>query len=148
MLTDAFMYANSTLRIAESASSPEDFLHLSDSLVSIIERSKDASLKQARRVIHRLRRRQLYRFADEHLLPTDRFVDIQPVDITTCQDAGRAGINLTPEDVYVKTVTLNFGMKDKNPVDRVLFFKTWYVYSSYLFPRIRSPQFGAKFVKK
>lgn len=96
--------------------------------MSIIERSKDVSLKQARHVIHRLRRRQLYRFADEQLLPTDRSPDIQPVDVTTCQDAARAGVTLTPDDVHVKTVTLNFGMKEQNPVDNVLFFKNWYVY--------------------
>lgn len=128
MLTDAFLHADSTLKISESTSNPEDFLHMTDSLVAIIERSKEPELKQSRHIIHRLRRRKLYRYVDEHLMPTNRSISISPQDITTCQDTAHSGIILSPEDIHVKMVTLDFGMKEHNPVDKVLFFKNWYVF--------------------
>lgn len=127
MLTDALLHADNTLDIANSIGRPEDFLHMTDSIIPIIERGKQSSLKSARHIIHRLRRRKLYRFADEKLMPADRAVNIQPEDITTCQDVARSGVTLTPDDVHVKLSTLNFGMRERNPVDSVLFFKNWYV---------------------
>ncbi|CDF37418.1 unnamed protein product [Chondrus crispus] len=68
--------------------------------------------------------RDLYRFVDEILLPPGRVCTVAPQDITTCQDLS-TGVNLVPEDVYVVHVPLHFGMKSKNPVDNVLFFKDW-----------------------
>lgn len=126
MITDAFLEADSTLKISDSISDPTDFMTMTDSLVPIIERSKDSSLASARKIIHRLRRRQLYRFVDEVLLPAGASRRISPEEITTCQDAS-TGVNLVPRDIYIAHVTLNFGMKSKNPVDNVLFFKDWYV---------------------
>lgn len=125
MITDAFLEANSTLKIADSISDPEDFLTMTDVLVPIIERSKESSLAGARKIITRLRRRKLYRFVDELLLPAGVSRQITAEDITPFQNVAHFGINLRPEDIYVAHVTLNFGMKSKNPVDNVMFFKDW-----------------------
>lgn len=129
MVSDALLHADETLRIADSIERPEDFIAISDCVISQIEFSKEPQLKQSKDLIHRLRRRRLYRFVDEILLPTD--CTCHPVvcaeDITTCQDAAGTNVTLTPDDVYVTKVSLNFGMKEQNPVDRVLFFKSWYV---------------------
>lgn len=125
MITDAFLEANNTLRIAESISDPSDFLTMTDTLVPIIERSKEPSLAGAREIIGRLRRRRLYRFVDEFLLPAGATCKITPEEITTSQDSAGTGIDLRPDDIHVAHVTLNFGKKSKNPVDHVLFFKDW-----------------------
>lgn len=131
MFTDAFLLADEALEIADSVHNPEDFLGMTDSIIPIIERSKDPRLKDARHVMHRIRRRQLYRFVDEHLMPNGRSVSIKPEDVTTCQDSAHTGITLAPEDVHIKMVTLNFGMKEQNPVDKVHFFNFWYVFPSF-----------------
>ena len=34
------------------------------------------------------------------------------------------GIQLRPEDIIVDFHTLNWGMKNKNPMDQILFFKS------------------------
>lgn len=125
MITDAFLEANSTLKIADSITDPAEFLTMTDSLVPIIERSKESSLVGARKIISRLRRRKLYRFVDEILLPAGVSRKITAEEITTCQDRANTGIELRPDDIYVAHVTLNFGMKSRNPVDQVLFFKDW-----------------------
>eukprot|EP00177_Eucheuma_denticulatum_P002979 GFKZ01005358.1.p2 GENE.GFKZ01005358.1~~GFKZ01005358.1.p2 ORF type:complete len:250 (-),score=26.19 GFKZ01005358.1:1103-1852(-) len=125
MVNDAFLEADRTLEISDSISDPEAFLTMTDSIIPIIERSKESSLANARRIIRRLRCRRLYRFVDEFLVPAGTKLQISPEDITTWQDASGTGVNLVPDDIHVAHVKLNFGMKDKNPVDKVLFFQDW-----------------------
>lgn len=132
MMADAFLEADSTLKISASIGDPVEFMTMTDSIVPIIERSKVSSLAGARKIIRRLRTRELYRFVDEVLLPAGVSRQISPPDITTCQDSS-TGVNLVPDDIHIAHVTLNFGMKSKNPIDNVLFFKDWYVAHA-LFP--------------
>ncbi len=43
------------------------------------------------------------------------------------QDVSRFyGVDLKPEDIIVSFYTLNWGMKDKSPMDQILFFKNEY----------------------
>lgn len=127
MVADAFLQADSQLGISSSIADPEEFLTVTDSLTAVIERSKDVAMAPARNLIRRLRCRKLYRLVEEVLLPAGMHRRITPQQITSCQDSAGTGVTLTPDDIYVAHVSLNFGMKDKNPVDRVLFFKDWYV---------------------
>jgi len=126
MVADILAEANSELNIANSINDPEKFLGMSDTVLHTIEYSTSANLKKARQLLHRLRRRDLYSFVDEILLPPTFFQDgarITAEDITTNQNSG--DVNLVPEDIKLSIVTLNFGMKDKNPVDAVKFFTDW-----------------------
>lgn len=138
MVNDAFLEADRTLQISDSISDPEAFLTMTDCIIPIIERSKEFSLANARRIIRRLRCRRLYRFVDEFLVPAGTELRTSPEDITTCQDASGTGVNLVPGDIHVAHVKLNFGMKDRNPVDKVLFFQDWYVCMLYMFPMLNS----------
>lgn len=128
MVSDAFLHADRQLGISSSIVDPEEFLTVTDSLTAIIERSKDIAMAPARNLIRRLRCRKLYRLVEEVLLPAGMSRRLTPQQIATCQDSAGTGVILTPDDIYVAHVSLNFGMKDKNPVDRVLFFKDWYVH--------------------
>jgi len=126
MMADILALANKELKISESINDPGKFLSMSDTILHYIEFSTSANLKTARDLVHRLRRRDLYSFVDETLLPSSFFQHgghITAEDITTNQNTG--GINLVPDDIKVSIVTLNFGMKNKNPVDSVKFFKDW-----------------------
>lgn len=133
MITDALIHADETLRIADTIERPEDFLALNDSIITRIEFSKEQQLVASRNIIQRLRRRRLYRFVDEVLLPANRACHpiVCPEDITTCQDASGTGVTLLPDDIHVSEATLNFGMREENPVDRVLFFTNWYVHVTF-----------------
>lgn len=126
MVADAFLAADRPLGISASIADPVAFMRLTDALLPVIEYSTDPSLAAARKIVRRIRTRDLYRFVDEILLPPGRVCTVAPHDITTCQDLS-TGVNLVPDDVYVVHVPLNFGMKSKNPVDNVLFFKDWCV---------------------
>lgn len=123
MLADILTFANSSLNIADSICDPVQFMSMTDVILHKIEFSNSSALSQARALVHRLRRRDLYSFVDEVLLPEGFARVITPQDITTCQVSGE--INLVPDDIVLATVTLNFGMKNKNPIDNVKFFPDW-----------------------
>lgn len=102
---------------------------MTDCILHTIQHSKDAALANARNLVYRLRRRDLYSFVDGVLLPADWKRVIQPEDITTCQTKGSgtsSSVNLVPDDIVLKTVTLNFGKKNQNPLDFVQFFRNWH----------------------
>lgn len=133
MIADAFFAADPVLHLAESITDPKEFMAMTDSLLHAIEFSKDYRLAEARRIVSRLRHRNLYSFVDELLLPAGSSSRISVEDITTCQD-GR-DVNLVPDDIVLATVTLNFGMKRENPIDSVRFFRDWYVHvTNHIFP--------------
>jgi deoxynucleoside triphosphate triphosphohydrolase SAMHD1 len=125
MITDAFMHADQTLEISDAIFDAPSFMRLTDSLLYQIEHSKDQRLASARSIVDRIRRRKLYRFVDECLLPEGSKRRVTEQEITTSQDSGKWGINLRPEDIVISNVALNFGRKDQNPVENVLFFKDW-----------------------
>lgn len=125
MIMDAFQEADSILQISDGIFSAEDFLRLSDSLLIRIEHSREASLASARALIGRIRRRQLYRFVDETLLPEGCARRVTEKDVVSYQETGSCNVDLRPEDVLIFTVRLNFGRGNTNPVDSVFFFKDW-----------------------
>lgn len=131
MIADAFLEADPILKISDAITDPEDFLSLNDNLLNTIQFSKSPGLASAKDIVMRLRRRDLYKFVDEILLPAGTTRVVRPEEITTCQEAGSTGVNLVPNDILVVPTTLNFGKKNQNPVDKVLFFKDWCVCISF-----------------
>eukprot|EP00188_Purpureofilum_apyrenoidigerum_P005239 Plantae.Rhodophyta-Purpureofilum_apyrenoidigerum.ctg6646.p1 GENE.Plantae.Rhodophyta-Purpureofilum_apyrenoidigerum.ctg6646~~Plantae.Rhodophyta-Purpureofilum_apyrenoidigerum.ctg6646.p1 ORF type:complete len:474 (-),score=72.29 Plantae.Rhodophyta-Purpureofilum_apyrenoidigerum.ctg6646:444-1865(-) len=133
MAVDALLAADNVLKISESISSPRDFLRMSDSLLYVIEVSDDPKLAEARKILDRLQRRQLYSFVDEVLLPS-HVAHISEEDISTCQPDGGM---LRPTDLAVYIIRANHGMGPRNPVQNVEFYRTVEDVESF---RIRSEQ--------
>ena len=59
------------LKIADMIDNPEDYLHLTDDIVHTIEKSKCPELEKARHIIKSIRKRDLYKFVDEFLIPPE-----------------------------------------------------------------------------
>jgi deoxynucleoside triphosphate triphosphohydrolase SAMHD1 len=125
MISDAMLLADQSLEISDAIGSSVQFLRLTDYVLREIENSRSACLADARSIVRRIRCRKLYRFCDEHLMPAGGFREITELDVTTSQDAAKWDIDLKPEDIVVSLVVLNFGRKDRNPLDSVMFFKDW-----------------------
>jgi hypothetical protein len=125
MIMDAFLAADQTLGISEAILEATSFLRLSDSTLNQIEHSRDSRLAASRDLIARIRRRRLYRFVDETLLPKGCCRRITELDVSSYHDSGSSGVDLRPEDLVIFTVKLNFGRGDANPVESVYFFKEW-----------------------
>eukprot|EP01028_Stygiella_incarcerata_P006446 TRINITY_DN261_c0_g1_i1.p1 TRINITY_DN261_c0_g1~~TRINITY_DN261_c0_g1_i1.p1 ORF type:complete len:336 (-),score=74.59 TRINITY_DN261_c0_g1_i1:141-1148(-) len=125
MIMDALLSANAHLKISQMVDDPVEYCGLTDCILKSIEVSKDQELEEARKIIHRIRTRDLYKFVDEVLIPPEmraRFPSVTEEDISTSQ--GFAGI-LKPGDLIVQNMRMNYAMKSRNPVNHCHFFGSW-----------------------
>ena len=74
MIDDALTLADPFLNISEKIHNPETFYLLTDSLLNSIESSpiREPGMMEAKKVIRRLRTRNLYRMAIDVLIPHDK----------------------------------------------------------------------------
>jgi hypothetical protein len=87
-------------------------------------------------LIKQLRRRRLYPFVDEYLIPpelTTRIPKVTSKDIA-CQGT-RLCESLDPEDIIVYDGKLNYNFKDQNPVDNVQFYSSTDLNSAFHIPK-------------
>jgi len=123
MITDALVEADPYLKISEMIHRPEQYVHLSDSILYRIENSTEDELAKSRQILKRLKRRQLYKFVDEILLSTEKSQElgsVREVDITSCQDGDG---QLLPGDIIIHNMKINYALQDRNPVDHCLFYR-------------------------
>ncbi|XP_020410036.1 deoxynucleoside triphosphate triphosphohydrolase SAMHD1 homolog isoform X2 [Prunus persica] len=128
MVVDALCYANADLGIAASIQKPSEFWKLDDSILKWIETSDSdsPSLKEAKNLIQRIRKRDLYQYCNQFSVPKDKlenFKDITPQDIICSQKSG--GVTLKEEDVAVSTVKIDLTHGRMNPLERINFFKDY-----------------------
>ncbi|KAI9096232.1 hypothetical protein DFS34DRAFT_624448 [Phlyctochytrium arcticum] len=126
MIRDALLAADAALRISDSVNDMPRYVHITDSIFKEIERSTDPQLAQSRAIIERIRRRELYRFVDEILVPPSLHQELLPSitvpAILACQSPTD---HLEPNDVIIEWLKLGYAMKDRNPVDLIKFFSKW-----------------------
>ena len=132
MISDILLLAEDHFKFTECIDTPEKYLRLTDCILRDIENSTASELQQARDLIGKLRRRQLYKMAGETIIPIPTKSDgstppagavmkqVTEADIIACRPAHS---DLCESDIIVHNMTLNFAMKDKNPVDNILFYK-------------------------
>ncbi|XP_050276713.1 uncharacterized protein LOC126718519 isoform X2 [Quercus robur] len=126
MVVDALLKANDFLQIASSIRQPAEFWKLDDSILKIIEFSNAQELKEARDIIQRIRRRELYQFCNEFSVPKDKmehFKKITPQDIICSQKTG--GVTLEEEDIVVSNVKIDLTRGRNNPLQSIKFFKDY-----------------------
>lgn len=101
---------------------PEQFVQLDDSILQEVRISDDPELAKARELLARFDSRQIYSSVGEKGIPSERahmLKDISEKDIVNySSDSG----NLKPEDIWVRTFKINMGMKNKNPLEAI----NWY----------------------
>ncbi|THV00010.1 HD-domain/PDEase-like protein [Dendrothele bispora CBS 962.96] len=137
MIIDVLLSADKYLGISDSLDKPEKYLRLTDSILETIEASEVEELKEARQLVRRIRTRDLYRRVDYKVLPYDmrNFAreKITPQRILdavrerfSCHGEGAGsqvdanGLGL--DDIIVDFSTMHYGMKEKNPLDKVMFY--------------------------
>ncbi|KAK0574269.1 hypothetical protein LWI29_020722 [Acer saccharum] len=126
MVVDALLEANNCLGISSSIQQPEDYWKLDDSIIKTILTDPRQELKEARDLILRIRRRDIYQFCNEISIPKDKlehFKDITPQDIVCSQKAGV--VTLKEEDVAVCNVQIDLTRGKNNPLERINFFKDY-----------------------
>ena len=139
MVVDALLAADPILDISGRIDDPSRYLYLTDSILEQIECSDDPRLTPAREIILRIRRRDLYRCVDYlHVGVADKAALAEEV---TAQAVARAanlirlrmedsedseggeGVReVTDSDVIIDWSYLHFGMKERDPIEQVLFY--------------------------
>jgi len=143
MILDILTLADPFLHLSSCLDNPSDFYSLTDSVLRTIECSKLPELQDAQKLIRDLRKRKLYKFVDEVLVPPELWSDFYDgvrLNITTdrsfirltqfihshwqvtTEDIVSRNSELTNDDVIVHKLQLNYALKDRNPVDNVHFF--------------------------
>eukprot|EP00300_Choanocystis_sp_HF-7_P006992 c15025_g1_i2.p1 GENE.c15025_g1_i2~~c15025_g1_i2.p1 ORF type:complete len:219 (+),score=45.03 c15025_g1_i2:272-928(+) len=134
MVRDVLIEADPVLKLSDAIHDVEAFWELTDVIIKNIEVSKDPNLFKARDIMRRLRNRDLYKYCGGYMVPRE---NISTHTTVTAQDivdhirsTDRNGmsygsLNLRVEDIIVHNLEINYGMRDKNPIDFCHFFKDW-----------------------
>uniref|UniRef100_A0A2P2IPZ0 Deoxynucleoside triphosphate triphosphohydrolase SAMHD1 homolog n=1 Tax=Rhizophora mucronata TaxID=61149 RepID=A0A2P2IPZ0_RHIMU len=141
MVVDALSKANGPLGISSSIDDPAEFWKLDDSILKSIETAHDPDLREARDLILRIRRRDLYKYCNEFAVPKEKlehFKEVTPQDIICSQNTG--GVTLKEEDIAVVNVKIDFTHGKENPLQRVKFFKDYESDEKFIIPDHRISQ--------
>ena len=153
MIVDALLSAERHLRIAEQVFKPDKFVYLTEDIMSTIERSTDdvstyvmlhvretdriplQELSEARGIIDRIRKRDLYRMVDCKIFSWEIGKTCQEYITPASIVRAAKGLlsefvgserdlvdSLSENDVIVDVADMHYGMKDKNPMDSVKFY--------------------------
>lgn len=138
MLADAMVKADPVLNISGAVDDPAEFTLLTDSIISVIERSKDPGLQESRAIIKRLRERDIYKLADEYLISADaisNFPKVTPSDIVQFQDNSSHRTKLVEDDIIIHNLRIDFCKRHRSPMESVRFFRSTRDALSYTIPR-------------
>lgn len=135
MIVDALLAAEPYLHLSEKIEDPRQYLHLTDSIVKEIERSTSDDLATSRSILDRLRRRQLYKFVDQKIIPSDNAEAVarakQLLTPAHIIQNVAPGVELKETDFVIEWLKINYAMKDRNPVDSTRFYSKYHDNSSF-----------------
>ncbi|KAE8665676.1 HD domain-containing metal-dependent phosphohydrolase family protein isoform 4 [Hibiscus syriacus] len=104
---------------------PSEYWKLDDSIIKTIETDPHEELREARDLILRIRRRNLYQFCNEYSVPKDKlehFKNITAQDIVCSQ---KNGVLLKEDDIAVSNVRIDLTRGRQNPLESINFFKDY-----------------------
>lgn len=136
MIADIFSAADPYLKISEKIYDADQYIHLTDCILKNIEADSSQELEGARKILRRIRKRDLYRFVDEYIVPGKHINEITVptvADIITSQS--HDGIHLTEEDIIIDTHINNYALRDQNPIDNIKWFTKWDQTESFTIPQ-------------
>uniref|UniRef100_A0A8C3LLM8 Deoxynucleoside triphosphate triphosphohydrolase SAMHD1 n=2 Tax=Chrysolophus pictus TaxID=9089 RepID=A0A8C3LLM8_CHRPC len=138
MITEAFQKADSFFQIEGSkgklyqiSTAMEDmeaYTKLTDNIYLEILHSSRPELSEAREILRKIERRELYKFLGEtqpeklNEIPKDEYDDLAGDIANSKPEKDPPNMELTAEDFIVDVVNMDYGMKDQNPIDNVLFY--------------------------
>eukprot|EP00201_Polytomella_parva_P007796 CAMPEP_0175067454 /NCGR_PEP_ID=MMETSP0052_2-20121109/17108_1 /TAXON_ID=51329 ORGANISM="Polytomella parva, Strain SAG 63-3" /NCGR_SAMPLE_ID=MMETSP0052_2 /ASSEMBLY_ACC=CAM_ASM_000194 /LENGTH=735 /DNA_ID=CAMNT_0016334339 /DNA_START=54 /DNA_END=2262 /DNA_ORIENTATION=+ len=145
MTADVLLAAEPVLKMCECIQNPELFINFDDSILRTIETYHVAfrhvveegaggvCLEDARKIIDRIRHRDLYRFCTECQVPSEWIQDdrwakfrtrgpVRAEDIANSPHSFGGQITLAPEDIIICENRIDFTKGKENPLDHIRFF--------------------------
>lgn len=112
---------NKTFSISGTLEDMDAYENLTDSIVDQIMWSTDKNLEEAKKILINVKKRKLYVCLGHALLPQK--MTSKEAMKKYVKNLKENGSTLCESDVTIDVVKLNYGMKDKNPIDEVRFYK-------------------------
>ncbi|KAJ2724960.1 hypothetical protein GGI07_001622 [Coemansia sp. Benny D115] len=124
MIVDAMILANPVLKISDAIGDPRLYQRLTDNILRDIEYSQEPELQEARDIISRIYKRDIYRFVDEFILPPDlgSLAENQTISASAIAGYRRENDDFTENDILINICNIHYGMRKENPVDHVGFY--------------------------
>ena len=132
MITEAMIKADEHIRIqgqngamlkmSECIHDTEAYTKLTDSIFHQILYSTEPELKEAREILKRIQSRDLYKCIGQ-TSPLEKSMDLSRESRKEMEQAIAAhSKHLSAEHLQLQTVSLDFGMKSKNPIEHMRFY--------------------------
>ncbi|XP_053101217.1 deoxynucleoside triphosphate triphosphohydrolase SAMHD1 isoform X2 [Hemicordylus capensis] len=138
MITDAFLKADPYIRIKGSGGKEykistaledmEAYTKLTDDIFLKILHSDEPELEEAREILHKIERRDLYKCLGETQPEEGKEIkkeeyDGLPDEVVASKPAVLSqDVELKAEDFLVDVINMDYGMKKKNPINKVHFY--------------------------
>lgn len=132
MITEAMLKADGKVHlkgsngklfsISESIDDMEAYTQLTDHIYYQILCSTDPAMEEARSILLRIEKRDLYKCIGQAILKKPREKEEIPdiiEEMAACIDGGP---HIQPDDFIIDIVTFDYGMRDRNPIDEVRFY--------------------------
>ncbi|XP_024014723.1 deoxynucleoside triphosphate triphosphohydrolase SAMHD1 homolog isoform X1 [Eutrema salsugineum] len=135
MIVDAMVKADDHLGFSSLINDPSQYLLLDDTILKTIELSPDKELAEAKDLLLRIRRRQLYQFCNEYAVPKDKidhFKAVTAQDIICSQK--HTSLTLKEEDIAVTNVKIDLARGKENPLECIHFFKDYESEEKFVIP--------------
>ncbi|KAF9651040.1 HD-domain/PDEase-like protein [Thelephora ganbajun] len=134
MIVDALLAAESVMHFAGYVTDPGRYLHLTDSIIELIQMSNDQNLTEAQAILNRITSRDLYKTVDYKVFTWDwkghlrKFFNPEAI-VSAARlhkpenDEERVALEeLSNHHVIIDEVVLHYGMGNGNPVDSIRFY--------------------------
>ncbi|XP_074068107.1 deoxynucleoside triphosphate triphosphohydrolase SAMHD1 [Macrotis lagotis] len=138
MITDAFLKADPYIQIEGSKGRKytlstaiddmEAYTKLTDNIFLDILHSNDPKLAEAREILHKVECRKLYKFVGEtqprgeERIKTEDYDHLPKEVANSVPESLFLKVKLKAEDFIVDVINMDYGMKEKNPIDNVRFY--------------------------
>ncbi|XP_018478010.1 uncharacterized protein LOC108849016 isoform X2 [Raphanus sativus] len=137
MIVDAMVKANDYLGISTNIDDPAEYWKLDDTILKTIEIAPDSELAEAKELILRVRRRQLYQFCNEYAVPKEKIEHFKAVTAQDIVCSQHTSLTLKEEDIAVTNVKIDLARGRENPLECIKFFKDYESEEKFVIPEER-----------
>ena len=130
MVTDALVEADVAWnrKLSKAAMDPKLYEGLTDNILRSIEfaPNEDGNLDKAKSIVRRIRKRDLYAFVDEILIPRSIAKILPKVTATdiTSFHSNNGSVQLTCQDIVVQDFSISWCNKERDPAENINYYKT------------------------
>ncbi|XP_053173945.1 deoxynucleoside triphosphate triphosphohydrolase SAMHD1-like [Scomber japonicus] len=134
MITEAFLKADEHIQIegkggkkftlSKAIDDMEAYTKLTDCVFEQILTSSSEDLKEAKGILQRIQSRQLYKFLGQTKAMTlpQKMISTWKEELVKALPQTDPQVGLQPDDFEILVITMNYGKKDKNPVNEMYFY--------------------------